>query len=151
MQLTSSPTRPEYSEKIVSRSASRTFCRITCLAVCAEMRPKRIGRLGRPQFPRPTSSVGIDLAGVQQRNFLVRILHVLDHLFTPKISSAPVLLIEIRHQVFRCPEMLASGHQHGILHRIDDDLRIDALLLAQNLDGLIDGSHCFPLFESVRD
>ena len=30
----------EYSEKIFSRSASRTFCRITCFAVCAEIRPK---------------------------------------------------------------------------------------------------------------
>ena len=46
MQLTSSPTRPEYSEKIVSRSASRTFCKITCLAVWAEMRPSASVGLG---------------------------------------------------------------------------------------------------------
>src|ERR1700688_4874462 len=38
-QFTSSPTRPLYSLKMVSRSASRTFCMITCLAVCAAIRP----------------------------------------------------------------------------------------------------------------
>ena len=39
MPLTTSPTRSLYSAKMFSRSASRTFWKITCLAVCAAMRP----------------------------------------------------------------------------------------------------------------
>jgi len=37
------PTRSLNSSNWCSRSASRTFCTITCLAVCAAMRPKSIG------------------------------------------------------------------------------------------------------------
>ena len=35
----SSPTRSRYISTTLARSASRTFCTITCLAVCAAMRP----------------------------------------------------------------------------------------------------------------
>ena len=38
--VTSSSPRPRKSFRICSRSASRMRCRITCLAVCAPMRPK---------------------------------------------------------------------------------------------------------------
>ena len=41
--LTISPMRSLYSSNWRSRSASRTFCTITCLADCAAMRPKSIG------------------------------------------------------------------------------------------------------------
>ena len=46
--LTISPMRSLYSSYWRSRSASRTFCTITCLADCAAMRPKsnRRQRLG---------------------------------------------------------------------------------------------------------
>ena len=37
--LTTSPMRWLYSPKMFSRSASRTFWKMTCLAVCAAMRP----------------------------------------------------------------------------------------------------------------
>ena len=40
------------------------------------------------------------------------------------------LLIDIRDQVFVGAEMLARRHQHGVLDRIEHDLRIDALFLA---------------------
>ena len=40
----SSPTRSWYSSNIMSRSASRIRCRITCLAVWAAIRPKSSGR-----------------------------------------------------------------------------------------------------------
>src|ERR1700730_13429316 len=33
--------------------------------------------------------------------------------------------------------MFTSRHQHGVLHCIPNDLRIDAFLLAQDFDGLI--------------
>ena len=43
MPVTTSPTRSMYSSYIISRSASRIRCRITCFAVCAAMRPKLSG------------------------------------------------------------------------------------------------------------
>jgi hypothetical protein len=43
MPLTISPMRSLNSSYWRSRSASRTFCTITCLAVCAAMRPKSTG------------------------------------------------------------------------------------------------------------
>ena len=43
MPVTTSPTRSMYSSYIISRSASRIRCRITCLAVWAAMRPKFCG------------------------------------------------------------------------------------------------------------
>jgi hypothetical protein len=45
MPFTTSPTRPEYSANTLSRSASRTFWKITCFAVCAAIRPEHVGRL----------------------------------------------------------------------------------------------------------
>jgi hypothetical protein len=47
MPVISSPTRSRYSSNIMSRSASRMRCRITCLAVCAAMRPKSSGVTSR--------------------------------------------------------------------------------------------------------
>src|SRR4051794_10573389 len=46
MPLTISPTRSLYSSYCFLRSTSRTRCTITCLAVCAAMRPKSIGGSG---------------------------------------------------------------------------------------------------------
>ena len=43
MPLTMSPMRSLYSSYWRSRSASRTFCTITCLADCAAMRPYSSG------------------------------------------------------------------------------------------------------------
>ena len=44
--LTISLMRSLNSSYCLSRSASRPFCTITCLAVCAAMRPKSIGGSG---------------------------------------------------------------------------------------------------------
>src|SRR6266536_4562389 len=43
MPVTMSPFRPSYSPKVTSRSASRSRCTITCLAVTAAIRPKSEG------------------------------------------------------------------------------------------------------------
>ena len=55
-QVTSSPTRWAYSVKIVSRSASRSFCKMTCLNVWAETRLKPSAFLGKRTSP-PTSAL----------------------------------------------------------------------------------------------
>ena len=47
MPVISSPTRSWYSSYIMWRSASRMRWRITCLAVCAAMRPKSSGVTSR--------------------------------------------------------------------------------------------------------
>ena len=39
MPVTMSPSRPANSSYVISRSASRSFWKITCFAVCAPMRP----------------------------------------------------------------------------------------------------------------
>ena len=46
MPVTTSPTRWSNSANTFSRSASRTFWKITCLAVCAAMRPSTSVLLG---------------------------------------------------------------------------------------------------------
>jgi hypothetical protein len=37
--------------------------------------------------------------------------------------------------------MFARRREHGVLDSIQDDLRIDAFLFTEHLDGLIDRSH----------
>jgi hypothetical protein len=44
-------------------------------------------------------------------------------------------------QIFLRAEMLARRRQHGILHRVQHDLRIDALFFAQHFNRLIDRNH----------
>ena len=65
VQFTSSPMRPEYSWKTVSRSASRTFCKITCLAVWAEMRPSASVVFGNANFAADFG-LGIDAPRLAQ-------------------------------------------------------------------------------------
>src|SRR5581483_11998837 len=48
------------------------------------------------------------------------------------------LRIHLRHVVFVGPVMLSGRDQHGVLHGVQHDLWIDALFLAQYLDGLKD-------------
>ncbi len=57
MPLMISPTRSLNSSYWRSRSASRTFWTITCLAVCAAIRPKSIGGSGSV-MKSPTSASG---------------------------------------------------------------------------------------------
>ena len=59
--VTTSPMRSLYSAKMFSRSASRTFWKITCFAVCAAMRPNPSVGLGNSisspsSMPAATSS-----------------------------------------------------------------------------------------------
>jgi len=56
--LTISPTRSLYSSNCFSRSASRTFWKMTCLAACVAMRPKSIGGSGS-RITSPTSAAGL--------------------------------------------------------------------------------------------
>ena len=46
--------------------------------------------------------------------------------------------IHVRDVILGGAIVLPGGNQHGILDRVEHDLRIDAFFLAQNLDGLKD-------------
>src|SRR5277367_3998269 len=51
-----SPSRPAYSSYLRSRSASRIRWKITCLAVCAAIRPKSLGVSSHSLMTAPSSS-----------------------------------------------------------------------------------------------
>ena len=79
-----SPSRPAYSSYFISRSASRMRCRITCLAVCAAMRPKSAGVSSHSRTTLPSSSsscaITLDLAGLDvdlDQRLLGRVGHAL--------------------------------------------------------------------------
>ena len=55
--LTSWPTRDSYISMTWLRSASRTFCTMTCFAVCAAMRPNSTDSTGT-SWNWPISSAG---------------------------------------------------------------------------------------------
>ena len=77
------------------------------------------------------------LLRVFERNFLVRIGDRIHHLLHAENLDRSGAFIQFRHQLFVGVEMLARRHQHGVLHRVPNDLRIDPFLLAQDFDGLI--------------
>ena len=60
-----SPTRSLYSSNCLRRSTSRTRCTITCLAVCAAMRPKSIGGSGST-MNSPAAMPGLILRAIRR-------------------------------------------------------------------------------------
>ena len=64
-----------------------------------------------------------------------RIFNGLDHFLDGKELN-PALGLDLRHIIFIGTVVLASGNQHGVPDRFEDDLGVDAFFLAQCLDGL---------------
>src|ERR1700693_1877747 len=87
----------------------------------------------------------IHLLSFLEGNFLVGILNRFHDFLDSVNLQGSGLIVEGGHQVFGGAEMLTRGHEHGVFHRVDDDLRINALLFAQDFNGLIDATHCVPL------
>ena len=56
------------------------------------------------------------------------------------------LLVQLGDVVLVGAEVLPRGDQHGVLDRVQHDLRVDAFFLAQNLDGLKDRFQSVPRF-----
>ena len=48
------------------------------------------------------------------------------------------------------PVLFPRSRQHRVFQRVHDDLRIDALFLAQNLNGLKYRSHCSTSFQLLK-
>src|ERR1035438_101806 len=87
----------------------------------------------------------IDAARLGQRHFLGRVFHHLDRLLDGEKLEGPGLLVQLGDIVFRVAEVLARGDQHGVLDGVQYDLRINALFLAQYLDGLKNRFQSVPL------
>ena len=89
MPLTTSLTRPEYSAKTLSRSASRTFWKITCFAVWAAMRPRMSVGFGN-SISWPTSASGMSLCASSRLIWVAVFSTVSTICFTAKTSMRPV-------------------------------------------------------------
>ena len=103
------------------------------------------------EFDQPAELRGfVMFQGVRQRNLADRVLHLLhDHFHRGELNRAR-LLIEVGDQFFVPFELFPRRREHRVFHRVDDDLRVDALFLAQQLDGLINSSHARLLFLPLK-
>ena len=54
--------------------------------------------------------------------------------------------IHVRDVILGGAIVLSGGNQHRIFHRVEDDLRVDALFLAQDFDGLKNRFHNASLY-----
>ena len=157
-----SPTRSWYSSNIISRSASRMRWRMTCLAVCAAMRPKSCGRdvdgrRRRRASERLPVDLGLRLLLGQQRAVVrvarLRRRRVLGHLDRaqqvvleevllgdlrgehPEVAGVPV---DLDLDVGRGVARLAVGGPQGLLERRQQHLGVDLLLLLELVHGIED-------------
>ena len=93
MPFTTSPTRPEYSAKTLSRSASRTFWKMTCFAVWAAMRPSTSVGLGN-SISWPTSASGMSFCASSSPIWVSGISTFSTICRTAKTSIVPVSLLK---------------------------------------------------------
>src|ERR1700722_20136462 len=100
MPLTNVPARSLYASTTWARSASRTFCTMTCLAVCARIRPKGTDSIGCSTKPPGSTSLSMSRASSKRSSRSGTSSSVESSAKTfqrRKVSYAPVLrLIETR-------------------------------------------------------
>ena len=138
MPETSSPLRPLNSLKMLSRSASRTRWMMFCFAACAAMRPNfSAGSLASSSSP--TSASGSSLrARLGERDLVLGILDLLDDGLDLEQLDLADLGVELRLDLLLVAEGLLGRRQHRLLEGLDDDLAVDALLLAHLLDDAVE-------------
>src|SRR5207248_849461 len=136
MPVTTSPTRSMYSSYIISRSASRIRCRMTCFAVCAAMRPKLSG---------VTSSRFIWSAGTSDQSISSSSSVSSVWFFSPVSSSIRSCLVPFIDQIGPHDRLVRNVHRfavrgdlHGPLAGLDD-LTPGAAGLGLHTDRLADG------------
>jgi hypothetical protein len=135
MQLTSSPTRPSTRQDVLA------------LGLAHLLQDHLLGRLRRNAAQRSRSASESGSASRSPRwRRTWRSARLISRFSGSVTGSATVftrrsdvagLLVEVGDQILLGPELLARGHEHGVLDGVEDDLRVDALFLAQDLDGLI--------------
>ena len=138
----------------MSRSASRTFWKMTCLASCAAMRPSGRGVPVQPDLAAHFHA-GRQFLGLLQRDLVHRILDLVvvgDDRLVDVGGNLAGLLVQLAAHVFLGLVELARSQGDGLLHRADHDRGFDALFPAQKLDTLIQSaSHaCSLVSDSVR-
>ena len=80
--------------------------------------------------------LGRNAPRLPQRHFVHRVFHRLHRLLDGVELDGAGFRIHLGDVVFVGAVVLPGGDQHGVLDGVQDDLRIDALFLAQYLDGL---------------
>ena len=90
---------------------------------------QRVGRLGKTNF-RIDFRVGANLLRVFERDFLIRIGDFSHHFLHAVDQDRAGGFVQIRRQLFIGVKMLARRHQHGVLHGVQNDLRVDPFFLA---------------------
>jgi len=101
---------------------------------------------GRLQFTNfsPDFCFRIQLFRSRQRHFPIGVFNNFNYSLDRGKNDVSTLLVEIDHQIL-IAVLFAGSRKHRVLQRVQDDLRIYALLFAQYLDGLIYRSHYKPL------
>jgi hypothetical protein len=125
---------------MVSRSASRTFWKITCFAVCAGDTAQRIGRLGDADNGTDFR-LRIDAPRLGQRHLDGRVRHRFGRGLHGIQLDASRVLVEDGLIVLGSAEMLPRRDQHGVFHRVENDLGVNALFFTENLNRLINAVH----------
>ena len=135
VQFTSSPTRSAYSR------VDRLALRLTHL-----LQDDLLGGLRRDAAERFRALWNADLLAhlgarimviaCAERQFIQRVLNFIHDAFHDEDVNLVGLRINFRREILIGTKLFAGGDQHGIFHRVDDDLRVDAFLFAQNLNGL---------------
>ena len=93
-------------------------------------------RFGLFRYAHFTADFGIRIDGdrLGQRHLMQWVGDFINHTLHRRNPHYPTLGIDIRNQIFRGAEVLPRGHQHGVFHRIQHNLLVDALFLTQYFD-----------------
>ena len=122
-----SPTRSLNSSYCRLRSYSRTRCTITCLAVCAAMRPKSIGGSGSTRCS-PSLISGLNFLRDVDGDLGLLVLHRLHRLGPARQAHVAGLAVDRGADVLLVAVLGAAGLLDGLLHRFQDFLAVDVLL-----------------------
>ncbi len=92
------------------------------------------------------------LPALLERNFVVRVLHLLDHFLDCEDFDEAGLLVEVRLELLTRLVILPSRRQDGVLHCGNNHLRVNALFAAQLVNRLIEKTRRHvPTPEKLRD
>ena len=133
--LTISPMRSLYSSNWRSRSASRTFCTITCLADCAAMRPKSIGG-SCSAMKSPTSASGLRSRAEDSAIWRRIILDGLDHFHQPLQLHLAGVGVDVGADVGLLAVARARRLLDRVGHRGDHDALVDRLFARDRIGDL---------------
>ncbi len=79
----------------------------------------------------------IEFTPLFQADFMVGVLNLLHHLLARDHPHGPRFLVEVRFELFGRLVVFPSRHKDGIFYGLDDHLRVNALLAAHLIDGLV--------------